>query len=195
VSPEYKNELEEEFIEACGARGFKYNAVVTRKRNPFKQILIICPGIYEAIDNSTIDINDSIANFLFTLSHELAHVIDITTPLVNSHEFLKCLKNKRKKDNSMSEYNKWVLSKFDEILADQWAVKTLNLFLKDKLYEDRLKYIVRSASVICGAKEDSTHPSAEWRISNILGNNQEIRKTLGCDQFDDEKEEDYFCDF
>jgi hypothetical protein len=195
VSPEYKFELEQEFLRECGTTGFKFNAAVTRKRNPFKQILIICPGIYEDIEKSSTSVNDSIANFVFTLSHELAHVVDITTPLVNSHEFLRCLKNKEGKYNSIKKYQKWVLSKFDEILADQWAVKSLNLYLQNITYGKRLEYVARSTSVICGAKEDSAHPSAEWRISNILGGNKEIRKTLGCDQFEEKKEEEYFCDF
>lgn len=195
VSSELKLELEDEFLRTCGITGFKYSAAVIRKRNPFKQILIICPGIYEDIEKSSSSIKDSIANFVFTLSHELSHVIDITTPLVNSHDFLRCLKNKEEKYNSIKKYQKWVISKFDEILADQWAVKSLNLYLQNISYKKRLEYVIRSTSVICGAKEDSTHPSADWRISNILGGNKELRKTLGCDQFIEEKEENYFCDF
>ncbi len=112
----------------------------------------------------------------FVLLHETSHSIDSGRFPGLYDGFTGCLKTA-----FGSGFKNW-----DEVLADYWAVSTLPSFMPRS---GGLDYLARSYELICGTEgeagsllsviSNSDHPSARYRIENILGREPGVVKALG----------------
>ena len=69
-----------------------------------------------------------------------------------------------------------------ESTADEFATLAMVQYMKSRAMRgaDALKFVSNASQLLCGTGQDDVHPTGNFRISFLLGENPEIRGLLGC---------------
>ncbi len=139
---------------------------------PNQSVIIVYPGILLAEMRG----DGAPARLDFVLLHETAHSIDSGRFPSLYAGYAGCLK---------SAYGQ-SFKNWDEVLADYWAVSALPAFMPRS---GGLDYLGKSYELICGTEGEAgsllvaitsaDHPSAKYRVENILGRDPGVAKVLG----------------
>ena len=125
---------------------------------------------------------------LFSVFHELGHIIDFRTPFpINRGEVIQLVRNTNSISN-IDAIEKQISEKEAEIKADKIAAKGF-AFLGDPHIKrlgfepmsrlSLIKTLKTAAGFLCSSPGSPEHPSGKFRI-NYIGTDQDLRTVLGC---------------
>lgn len=188
-------------IGACGPDGlnnnaFSFNVWVGKTMRPY---LLVCPGFLinlKFIKNQ----QERFESMMRVLVHEITHAID-SGKFKDYGNFIDCLaKHKadqlemrlspilypncsRKNPNTPECKRDLVLTHSRELIADEWAYKTMALYAsKTKMSVDSLnKILTYTFAISCTSTDDGSHPSGSYRIKAAI-NNPGMFDALNCDR-------------
>jgi len=181
----------------CGADGMVENAFAAEIGNV--RYVLLCPGFLINV-NQTQSKSERFNSVLQAVSHEMSHHIDassagiqryipylsclaennITQFKINQEDFNFCRNNKADPAKCAM---KVIVSHSDELIADAWGIKVLNLHMRAQSYSfaqaDQL--LTESWEKLCGSDDEGTHPTGDFRIGTLLRSNPDISQYLSCD--------------
>lgn len=180
----------------CGSDGMAINAFATTIDS--ERYVLICPGFLITLSQKASE-EEKLDSIIQAVSHEMGHHID-NSLLKNDiyMPYLSCISrnystqfNKSKEDKSFCKNKgkspsqcrmKTIMSHANELIADQWGIKTLMIHARSEGYSmsqtDSL--LTNSWTNLCGSKDEGVHPSGDFRIGTLLRLNPEISDHLSC---------------
>lgn len=168
------------YTELCGTTGLVINAFFDAANNAF----IVCPGMVKSMFDFGGDKEKALRGLEFPMAHELGHAIDgyayeAATDITDAsiYDSMKTC-HESQKPGLLWEYQQ------GEIIADFWAGKVLsesysNEKLLGKEVRDRIALGINGQD-LCLVPSDNAHPSATFRVNNILSRDPQMRSRLEC---------------
>ena len=167
---------EDGFSNPCGTDGMTINAFASDLKG--KKFVLICPGYLITLNQMPSE-QEKFNSIIQVISHEIGHhLYDIFVRLDIYKPYLSCLI-----DNYGDEFqNKEIKYHSMELISDQWGLKVLSIYLKEKRYSDaQTESLLKSNFAhICGTYNDGSHPSGDFRIETLMRVNPEISDYLSC---------------
>ena len=181
---------------ACGTDGLVDNAFATELNG--QRYVLVCPGFLITLSQSADD-TERFNSILHAISHEMGHHIDNSKVGDALYApYLNCLSNnyadqfKRSKDDDkycnakdrkIEDCNKQVVASHShELIADQWGIRSTNIYMREQLYSaaDADQLLTDSWAKLCGTGDEGIHPTGDFRIGTLLRTNPDITTYLGC---------------
>jgi len=192
------NILSQLMMNACGSDGMVENAFATTLGSD--RYVLICPGFLISMSQET-DPSEQLNGILLAISHEMGHHID-NSKLGNEvyKPYLGCLANnysdtfnRTKDDDKFCKKNEKdpaackmqvTISHAGELVADAWGMKVLNIHTREESYSsvETDKFLANNWNKLCGTGDEGIHPTGDFRIGTILGNDPGLNEYLGCGQ-------------
>jgi DNA-binding protein H-NS len=181
---------------ACGSDGMVENAFATTLGN--ERYVLICPGFLISA-SQTKNPTERMNSILHAISHEMGHHID-NSQLGNEvyKPYLSCLANnyvdqfkrteddakfckKNEKDPAACNM-KVTVSHAGELVADAWGLKVLNIHSRTNAlsFAETDSFLTENWTKLCGTGDEGIHPTGDFRIGILLGNDPGINDYMSC---------------
>ena len=167
---------EDGFSNPCGTDSMTINAFASDLKD--KKFVLICPGYLITLNQLPTE-QEKFNSIIQVISHEMGHhLYDNFFKLGIYNPYLSCLVDyygDEFKNINIKYYSR-------ELTSDQWGLKVLGIYLKERRYSDAQNESLLKSNFahICGNNNDGTHPSGNFRIETLMRVNPEISDYLSC---------------